>query len=316
MQGELTVLHGAGQGLQGALALAHDTQAAQQIRVGRRQRRRRGEHAVEPLEWGGDGVPQRLHQTRAQCAGSGHGDLLAQHGAHGQLEAVQRAGHPQAFGAGEAGAQHRVDGLRVGVQVQPAPYPGNQHRQQRCQRLAQAHLQARGLGLEVHMQPARAGTVTLAQPQRTLQAQAIVAGLLHARQRTSAQKTHHRRHVIGRAPAQPNLHHTGGGRRRSPAQRAGAQAIVALEGIVETAQAGETAGQCHLGHGQSGVGQQLFGRKQAAGLQVLQRRHAELRLEDAAQVAVAHAHALGHSGGTRRFTMGPGFGFVHQPRSL
>ena len=100
--------------------------------------------------------------------------------------------------------------------------------------------------------------------------------------------------IITRPVAQPQRADAGVGhaRRRAFApQRAGAQAVVLGEGGVEAAQAGKAAHQRDLRDRQIGVGQQLLGREQAARLQVLQGRHTELRLEDAPQVAVAHAQA-------------------------
>ena len=56
--------------------------------------------------------------------GRGHADLLAEHGAHRDLEAVHRAGHAQSGSGGDqrrqcrVAGQDRVDLRRVGVQVE------------------------------------------------------------------------------------------------------------------------------------------------------------------------------------------------------
>ena len=63
------------------------------------------------------------------------------------------------------------------------------------------------------------------------------------------------------------------------------------EGGVEAPHAGKTAGQRHLGHGQPGIGEQLLGHQQPPCLQVLQRGDAQGGVEQAAQMAIAHAEA-------------------------
>ena len=70
------------------------------------------------------------------------------------------------------------------------------------------------------------------------------------------------------------------------------QAVLPGKGVVEAPHAAKTAGQRHLRRAQGGVGQQMLGGQQALGLQVLQRRNAQARLEDAPQVPVAHTQAL------------------------
>ncbi len=87
------------------------------------------------------------------------------------------------------------------------------------------------------------------------------------------------------------------------------------KGRVEAPHAGEAAAEGDQRHGQVGVGQQLFGGQQAPGLQVLQRRDAEMRFEDAPQMPVADAHA-GRQRFHRRGVVGPGFGLVQQPGGL
>ena len=87
------------------------------------------------------------------------------------------------------------------------------------------------------------------------------------------------------------------------------------EGGVEAAQAGKAGRQCHLRHRQAGVGQQLLGGQQAARLQPGQRGDAQLGLEHAAQVAVAHAQAGGQAGHAGGF-VAPGVGRVQQARGV
>ena len=115
------------------------------------------------------------------------------------------------------------------------------------------------------------------------------------RQRAAREEGEHRRRRRRAAGSRAAPRSPVAGPRRRPARRSGArvQPVVRDEGGVEAAHAGEAAGQRHLRHRQARVGEQLLGRQQPARLQVLQRRDAELRLEDAAQVAVAHAQPRG-----------------------
>ncbi len=63
-----------------------------------------------------------------------------------------------------------------------------------------------------------------------------------------------------------------------------------LEGVVESPQAGKTAGEGHVDDRQRGVGEQQFGGEQALGFQQLVRRYTELVLDHAPQMALADAH--------------------------
>ena len=54
---------------------------------------------------------------------------------------------------------------------------------------------------------------------------------------------------------------------------------------IETAHAAKSAGHGDLRHGQLGIGQQLLGAQQAAGLQVLQGRHAKLCFKNSSHVS-------------------------------
>ena len=69
----------------------------------------------------------RRHQLAAQADRGDHGDLLAQHGAHRQFEAIPGAGDAQAGPGRRQRRQHRVmrqlrrDGGRIAVQVELPP---------------------------------------------------------------------------------------------------------------------------------------------------------------------------------------------------
>jgi len=118
------------------LPLSHDAKLAQRIAAGHCQYGRRGEKPRQFRPWGFNGLAELVNHTLGQRAGGCHGDLLAQYRAHSQLKAVQGARHPQAVTAGEAGVQHAVDGLRVGVQVKKRAHPSNHQRQHAGQRIA------------------------------------------------------------------------------------------------------------------------------------------------------------------------------------
>ena len=67
--------------------------------------------------------------------------------------------------------------------------------------------------------------------------------------------------------------------------------VACLPQRVEAAHAGEAAGQRDLGDRQRRVGQQALGEQQPLRLRVFDRRHAELGVENAPQVAAGHADA-------------------------
>ena len=77
----------------------------------------------------------RRHQLAAQADRGDHGDLLAQHGAHRQFEAIPGAGDAQAGPGRRQRRQHRVmrqlrrDGGRIAVQVELPPQAGDDHGQ-------------------------------------------------------------------------------------------------------------------------------------------------------------------------------------------
>jgi hypothetical protein len=76
--------------------------------------------------------------------------------------------------------------------------------------------------------------------------------------------------------------------RRVAAQLAGRHAIARAEKVVEAAQAGEPARHRDVDHRHRAVREQPLGEEQALRLRVLDRRDAELLLEDSAQMAIGH----------------------------
>jgi hypothetical protein len=133
-----------------------------------------------------------------------------------------------------------------------------------------------------------------------------------------AEESQHGLHVVGRAVAQPHgraFADLAAALRALAPQLRGVELVVLDKGGVEAAHAGEAADQRHLRDRQVGVGQQLLGGVQPVRLQILHGRDAELRLEDAPHVAVAHAQPGGELLDRGRF-FGPDFGLVEQARGL
>ena len=85
------------------------------------------------------------------------------------------------------------------------------------------------------------------------------------------------RRAFGRLPAKPRRRH----------------AVPAVERVVEPAQAREAAGEGDLGDRQRRFGQQLLGQQQPARQQQLNRRHAQLLVDDAADLARAELELVG-----------------------
>lgn len=75
----------------------------------------------------------------------------------------------------------------------------------------------------------------------------------------------------------------------------GGEPIALLEQVVEAPHALEPGGRGHLAYRKVRVGEQALRQKEAAGLQVLHRRHLELALEGPSQVAVGVAQPLRHA---------------------
>jgi hypothetical protein len=151
---QLAAVHRPRQRHDGRLALAHDAQLPQRFAGRLRQHGGEGKQPCEFRPGRGDGLAKALHQPLPQRACGRHGDLLAQHGAHGQLKPIQSAGHAQAIAVGKTGVQHGIDGRRVGVQVEHGAHAAHHQWQHGVQAVAglQQHLVA--VGVKVGIQPA------------------------------------------------------------------------------------------------------------------------------------------------------------------
>ena len=318
MQRQPAGRHLAGQRLQRALTLAHDAQPAQGIaaRIGQGSGCRE-----QPVQSGVrcfDRLAEGLDQSGAYGACRRYRDLLAQHRAHRQLETIGRAGHAQAIGRREARLQRGVDGDRVGIEVQHRANPADDSGQYRRQRFADPQQQLFACRVEAHVQPAGVRATGLVDAQRACQRRdrAVCARRvrhrcnLDASQRPPREEGQHgcavvrwpktQAHVdgvVGRQEGAPGHRHLRGlfGLAHLAGQHAHAphgtrvQAVMPDERRVEAPHAGKPAGKRNLRHRQPCVGDQLLGDQQPASLQVLQRRNAKLRLENAPQVAIADA---------------------------
>ena len=145
---------------------------------------------------------------------------------------------------------------------------------------------------------------------------------LDTAQCAALEETDHRRGVVRWSVTESHfdrLAFAGLGVAAGTPQGARVQAVMRDESIVEAAYAGEAAGQRHLSHRQARIGDELLGSQQAPRLQILQRRHAELRLEDAPQVAVAHPQLrrdLCRAGAAVIVTVRPRIRLVDEARCL
>ena len=312
------------QRLQGSLALPHDAELAQRVAAGGCNRSRRRKHSVEPVDRRHDRLAERFNQPRTDRACRGHCDLLAEHRAHRQLKAVDRARHSQAVAIRKAGAQCCIDGDWVGIEIQHRAHTVDDDWQYRSQRIADRQQQLLAPRGEAQLQPARMTSRALLDPDRARKA-CIAAAARHrldSSQRVAIEEADHGVRVVRRPIAElhfDRLTFAGAGIAAGSAQRARVQAVVCDEGSVEPAHAGEAAGQRHLGHGQARVGDELLGCKEPARLQILQRRHAKLRFEYPAQVPVTDAEPGGDLRCARAAVLvavGPGVRFVDEPRRL
>ena len=137
-----------------------------QVRIG--QLRRRGEQAFQSRcnrrrQW----FAVALHDTRRQRARGRHADLLAEHGAHRDLEAVPAAGQAQARAPAQqrlqhaAGAERGGDRLRLRIEVEHPPQPRHHRQQLRRLRAVQFQFQCMltnipgFIGPSAQAQPAR-----------------------------------------------------------------------------------------------------------------------------------------------------------------
>ena len=295
MQLQLPAVYGTRQRDDGGLPLPHDTDASERIAAALYQRGCSRKQTVQLRPGRFKRCAETQGQPLGQRAGSCHRDLLPKHGAHRQLEAAKGARHAQAIALREARMQRGVDGLRVGVEVEQRAHTANHQRQHLAQRIADFQPQLRARLVEAKAQPASVQRAARFNAEGAHDAGAVPG----ARHRFNpvdgalAKKSQHRRHVVGRAIAEP---HGDAGRAALrlasafAAQLSRVEPVVLCERRVEAPHAGKAAGQRDFGDRQLRVGQQLFGRQQPPRLQILQRRDAELHLENAPQVAGADAH--------------------------
>ena len=312
--------HRLGNADDGRLALLDDAQLPQRVAAGLCQHLRRGEQARQL----GVGRLNRFakpgHHALRQSARRRHRDLLAQHRAHRQLKAVQRAWHTQAVALGKVAVQNAVDGRRVGVQIEPGAHPADHQGQHLAQRITHAQHDLATWRVKLGQQPARMDFATRfnAKCPSSPRGMGVIRYKFNSIYGALAYEGQHRPHVIRRP--KPEL--DGDALRVRPtariaraAQLGRVQFVVRHKGRVEAPQARIPAAQRHLGDGQVGVGQQLLGGEQAARLQILQRRHAKLRLENTPHMAVAHPHALAEFFDRGR-RIPPALGLVQHPRRL
>ena len=251
---------------------------------------------------------EALDEPARQRARRRHRDLLAEHGAHRELEAVDAArqaqarspGRPTSVAAIVSGAASRSSQRRTAAMTAPLAGPSAGANDSRTRGASVAK--------RASSQPAVAPTTPArdAAPDRP-----SARRDLDARDRALGEEGEQGIDVVRRAVAERHRDRIGARRtgvagvaravarcvaRRRAAQPRRVHAVAADEGGVEAAQAAKAARQRDLRDRHLRVGEELLGEQQAARLQVLQRRDAVLGEEDAAQVAVADAEP----GGDRR----------------
>jgi len=300
----------------GGLALFDDAQFAERIAAGLRQHGGRRKQPGEFRKRCVNGLAEPVHQPLRERARGGHRDLLAEHGAHRELEAVERAGHAQAVASRKRVVQHRVDRDRVGVQVERGAQAVDHLRQHLAQLVAHAQHELATRLIELGQQPAAVAALADVHAQGLPEAQ-LVVDEGHTFDQALPKESQRGRHVVGRPVAQAHRRALAAFALAGLAPQLGrVQAVVVEKGGVEAPHAGKAAGERDLGDGQIGVGEQLFGREQLSREQVLQRRDAEPVFKHAAQVAVAHAQARGQAFAHVAFCIAPVLRVVEPERGL
>ena len=118
-----------------------------------REQRRRGEGAMHVGPGRRDVAAEALDQAAGEGARAGDRDLLAEHGAHRELEAVDAARQAQPRRAGQLG-EGGVDRLGRGVEVEPAAHRRDDGAARRAEGRGERQPDARRLGQEARFQPA------------------------------------------------------------------------------------------------------------------------------------------------------------------
>ena len=263
--------------------------------VGFGQRFRRGEKMMQPgCETFRQRFAELLRQSCRERTSGRHADLLADDGAHGDLEAVPAAGQTQARTFFQQRPQARIvrqrggDGMRIRIQVEHAPQAVDDV-QQPCRRHA-VQLELQGMLVvrpRAHPQPSRRGG-------RADHARiAVLVHRFHPGQGAAAQEIQHGDEVVRRPITQPQYQRAFLGDHGLPTQIARRHPVGFQEGGVESPHAAEARSQGHFGNRQTGFGQQLFGEQQPARAMHADRRGAQPVREQPAQLALAQAHALG-----------------------
>ena len=224
------------------------------------------------------------------------GDLLPEDRADRHLEPVERAGDAQ---AGVRGDERREDAVlpevardHVGprLEIEQRAHAPEQGGQGGRQALGQLQRERRAVLRARHPDPPG----VRAEPHRARVR--VVRHPLDAGELARAQEREHARPVVGRAVRQAQRQRQRRGRRGAVRAGAAAQprrrhAVAAAEGVVEAAHAREAARERHLGHGQRRLGEQLLREQQTARQHELDRRDAQLLVDDAAELARARARS-------------------------
>ena len=221
-------------------------------------------------------------------------DLLAEDGADGDLEGIPSTGRAQAGLAAHRGGKGAVarevlgDGLSIGVEIEDTAETRGDDGQRRNVIAGDLCLKRIALGV---MADGDEGDVIVHTNDAAIDA---IANLLHTRNGTRSQEGEQRAPVEWRPIGETQNQWSGGGcGDGAAAQLAGWALVEGEEGVIEAADAAEARRHRDRSHGQAGFMQKLLGEEHAARLRDGQGRCADVLIEKAAELALAHAERVG-----------------------
>ena len=275
-----------------------DAQSCDVIDAQRRYPCRHRCESIQRRKWRDDRFAKRLHEPAGDRRRGSDGHLLTEDCAQAHLESVEGSGHPQTRigldGRRQVGifAEMLRDQIGPRVEIEQRPDAAEQRRQRRRQAVRELDHQRVLLPGLRHPDPARC----VSQAHRS---RVRVAGhLLDAFERASRQKREHSIPVVRRTIDELQRRRRRlrdrpralGGRLAQAARR---HTVARVERVVEPAQAREAAGEGHFGDRQRRLRQQLLCQQQPPGEQQLNRRYAQLLVDDAANLPRAELELIG-----------------------
>ncbi len=244
-----------------------------------------------------------------------HGNLLAENGANREFESIECSGHPQTRNPAHRRRQggilaqqcaHRIgDGAEIEQLLDARDHRTDDGSQGR------RHFHIQGAAALVHRD--RDPSVSFVNGNGT----PIMRRIGHFHARDGAQTQIGQQMIPGEWRPKLQLHTQDLGAAGLTANRARAQTIPGFEQRVEATHAAEAAGECDLGLAERGFSKQPLGQQQPLRLRQFDRRYAELRLRNPAQMPIADAERcsqLSHMRARQRMLLDAGNGGAHQAR--